>query len=75
MAENKSSKDEQIGFHKGALTTLAKEREEIFLPHKKNPIRLPKASPALRLIQRIRNEAHRFAISHYRKLHRKRLLT
>ncbi len=29
MAENKSSKDEQIGFHKGALTTLAKEREEM----------------------------------------------
>ncbi len=47
---------------------LAKRLEEIFLPDKDLPILLDKRSPALHLMQRIRDEAHRFAITHHRKL-------
>ena len=47
---------------------LAERLEEIYLPGRKEPIRLAARSPALHLIQRIRDESHRFAISHHRKL-------
>jgi len=53
---------------------LAKRLEEIFLPGKKDPYNLPKTSPALKLLQRIRDEAHRFAISYHRNLRRQRTL-
>ena len=46
---------------------LAKREEEIYFPGRKNPLRLPKASPALQLLQRIRDEAHRFAVSYHRE--------
>lgn len=52
---------------------LAKQYEEIYLPEKKNPLWLPKDSPALKLLMRIRDEAHRFAITYHRKLRRKGL--
>ncbi len=47
---------------------LAKRLEEIYLPDREYPILLDKHSPALHLIQRIRDEAHRFAITHHRNL-------
>ncbi|HYE22703.1 MAG TPA: excinuclease ABC subunit UvrC [Verrucomicrobiae bacterium] len=47
---------------------LAKRLEEIFLPRQSTPIILPKSSIALFLLQRIRDEAHRFAITYHRKL-------
>ncbi len=47
---------------------LAKRLEEIYLPGRELPILLDKRSPALHLIQRIRDEAHRFAITHHRNL-------
>ncbi len=47
---------------------LAKRLEEIYLPDRELPILLDKRSPALHLIQRIRDEAHRFAITHHRNL-------
>ena len=47
---------------------LAKQQEEIWLPDRATPIRLDRRSPALHLIQRIRDESHRFAIIHHRKL-------
>lgn len=50
---------------------LAKRLEEIYLPNKKEPIRLPPDSPILHLLQRVRDEAHRFAITFYRLRHRK----
>jgi excinuclease ABC subunit C len=50
---------------------LAKRLEEIFLPGKPKPIRLPENSIALYLLQRIRDEAHRFAIAYHRKLRSK----
>jgi len=51
---------------------LAKENEEIFLPSETNPLKLPDSSPALKLLQRLRDEAHRFAISYFQKVHKKR---
>ena len=50
---------------------LAKENEEIYLPGRSNPIVLPRSSKALQLLQRVRDEAHRFAIGYYRKVHKR----
>ncbi|HAS04799.1 MAG TPA: excinuclease ABC subunit C [Dehalococcoidia bacterium] len=51
---------------------LAKENEEIFTPGVSEPIRLPKSSPALQLLQRVRDEAHRFAVGYHHNLHKKK---
>jgi excinuclease ABC subunit C len=53
---------------------LAKRIEEIFLPHTRDPFNLPKTSPALKLVQHLRDEAHRFAITYHRKLKSKRAI-
>ncbi|MFW9875806.1 MAG: excinuclease ABC subunit UvrC [Candidatus Thorarchaeota archaeon] len=53
---------------------LAKKYEEIYIPNKKEPIVLPKNSPLLKLIQRIRNEAHRFAVRLHKKQRKKRMV-
>jgi excinuclease ABC subunit C len=57
----------------GAIPTfgLAKEQEELFKPGRSEPIRLPLDSPALFLVQRVRDEAHRFAITFHRVVRRK----
>lgn len=52
---------------------LAKEFEHIFVPEKKNPIILPRNSEALHLLQRIRDEAHRFAVTYHKQLRSKKL--
>ena len=61
-----------------AMIGLAKARgdkeERIFLPGRKNPILLNPSSPATHLLQRIRDEAHRFAITYHRKLRGKALV-
>jgi excinuclease ABC subunit C len=54
------------------LAGLAKEREELFLPGESLPIVLPATSSALYLVQRLRDEAHRFAITYHRDLRSKR---
>jgi excinuclease ABC subunit C len=54
---------------------LAKEHEEIFLPRRKLPVVLSKSSPGLQLLQRLRDEAHRFAITYHTSLHRKKTFT
>lgn len=48
------------------LAALAKAFEDIYLPGWSEPVRLPRASAGLHLIQRLRDEAHRFAVSHHR---------
>lgn len=62
----------QVGHHDQAIMGLAKARgekdERIFLPGRKNPILLKPNAPATHLVQRIRDEAHRFAITYHRKL-------
>ncbi len=62
-------KDKQV-----AVVSLAKKREELYLPGESMPITQPTGSQGLFLVQRMRDEAHRFAISYYRKLHRKSLM-
>ncbi len=53
---------------------LAKRIEEIFTPQAKDPFNLPKTSPALKLLQQLRDEAHRFAVTYHRQLRSKRTL-
>ena len=62
---------DELGLHDLPLAGLAKEREELFLPGASVPVVLPATSPALYLVQRIRDEAHRFAITYHRDLRRK----
>ncbi len=57
------------------MAGLAKENEEIFLPGKKVPLVLSKSSPGLQLLQRLRDEAHRFAIGYFTTLHRRKTFT
>lgn len=57
-----------------ALLGLAKRHEEIFRPGFEAPLVLPRTSPALKLVQRVRNEAHRFAISYHRRLRGRELV-
>mgnify|MGYP001188961951 CR=1 FL=1 len=51
-----------------SIIGLAKKLEEVYLPAISDPQNIPKSSPALRLLQNIRDEAHRFAISYHRQL-------
>ena len=61
----------ELGLDDIPLASLAKENEEIFVPHTPEPIVLPRTSQALYLVQRIRDEAHRFAITYHRNLRSK----
>jgi excinuclease ABC subunit C len=61
-----------LGLHDLPLAGLAKEREELFLPERSEPTVLPPTSPALYLVQRLRDEAHRFAITYHRGLRARR---
>ncbi|HEX7473789.1 MAG TPA: excinuclease ABC subunit UvrC, partial [Candidatus Limnocylindrales bacterium] len=62
---------DELGLHDLPLVGLAKEREELFLPGASDPILLPSTSGALYLVQRLRDEAHRFAITYHRDLRAK----
>jgi excinuclease ABC subunit C len=53
---------------------LAKRLEEVFVPAQSDPLLLPRASSSLRLLQRIRDEAHRFAVTFHREVRTKRTL-
>src|SRR5204862_2422845 len=56
-----------------AVAALAKRFEEVYLPGEADPVRIPRQSEALYLLQRIRDEAHRFALAYHQKLRGKRM--
>ena len=64
---------EAIGLGDMPIVGLAKQREEIFFPHQSEPLVLPHSTGALKLMQRIRDEAHRFANGYNELLYRKRM--
>ena len=65
---------EELGVTGIDVVSLAKKHEEVFLPKQSNPVILPQNSSALFLFQRIRDEAHRFAITYHRNLRSKAMV-
>lgn len=67
---------ESSGLDRGAfdIVGLAKKHEEVYFPNKSDPVLLSRRSDALFLLQRVRNEAHRFAVTFHRKRRAKRSL-
>ena len=65
----------EIGADTISIASLAKENEEIFIPNRKTSIILPRNSPGLQLLQRVRDEAHRFAVAYFTKVHKKKTFT
>ncbi len=63
---------EEIGTHSFPICSLAKQEEEIYLPGQDQPIRLDRRNTGLRLLQQVRDEAHRFGITYHRKLRGKK---
>jgi len=61
----------ESGVESVPIASLAKEKEEIFAPWKTRPIALPHSSPGLQLLQRLRDEAHRFAIGYHQRLRKR----
>ncbi len=59
---------EDLGITDIALASLAKEREEVFVPDRPDPVPLPPNSQASFLLQRLRDEAHRFAVAYHRTI-------
>jgi excinuclease ABC subunit C len=66
---------EELGIEGIPVVGLAKRLEEIFLPDQLQPLILPRASASLRMLQVLRDEAHRFAVGYHRKLRGKRTLS
>jgi excinuclease ABC subunit C len=64
----------RVGLPMLAVVSIAKREEEIYLQHRGEPVRLQRGSPVLQLIQRIRDEAHRFALTRHRKRRSRRTL-
>lgn len=56
------------------ILALAKRHEEVFRPGELSPLVLPHTAPAIHLLQRVRDEAHRFAVSYHKLLRRKKLV-
>lgn len=64
----------KLGLTNLNIIGLAKRLEEIYMPEKKEPLQIPKTSSSLKLLQHIRNEAHRFAITFHREKREKRII-
>ena len=65
----------ELGVTGISVIGLAKENEEIYLPHRSKPVLLPRTAKALQLLQRVRDEAHRFAIGYHQKVHKRSTFT
>jgi len=61
----------QMGVDSIPTASLAKENEEVFIPHKKESVVLPRSSPGLQLLQRLRDEAHRFALGYHQRIRKR----
>jgi excinuclease ABC subunit C len=59
---------QRYGFLETSIVGLAKREEEVYVPGRSEPVRLPRTCAGLKLLQRVRDEAHRFAITYHRKL-------
>ncbi|MDP3911027.1 MAG: excinuclease ABC subunit UvrC [Gemmatimonadales bacterium] len=66
---------QMAGYPALPMVSLAKRDEEVFLPAVAEPLKLSRRSPSLRLLQRARDEAHRFAVSYSRKRRSQRTIT
>jgi len=62
---------QEMGAGSVPIASLAKENEEIFIPQKAEPIILPRSSPGLQLLQRLRDEAHRFALGYHQRVRKR----
>jgi excinuclease ABC subunit C len=65
---------EELGLGDQPVASLAKKEELIFVRGRGEPIALPRSSPVLQLVQRVRDEAHRFAVGFHRQARSKRTL-
>ena len=59
---------EEMGLEDICVASLAKRFEEVYVPGQADPVRIPRDSEALYLLQQVRDEAHRFAITYHREL-------
>ena len=59
---------QELKLHSIPVASLAKENEQVFIPRNPRPVHIAKDSPALHVLQRARDEAHRFAVGYHRKL-------
>ncbi len=66
---------EELGLEDICVASLAKRFEEVYLPGRPEPVRIPRDSEALYLLQQVRDEAHRFAITYHRQLRGKKMTT
>jgi excinuclease ABC subunit C len=66
---------EELGLEDICVASLAKRFEEVYLPGRGEPVRIPRDSEALYLLQQVRDEAHRFAITYHRQLRGKKMTT
>ncbi len=64
---------EDLGLEDICVASLAKRFEEVYLPGDPDPVRIPRDSEALYLLQQVRDEAHRFAITYHRQLRAKKM--
>ena len=64
---------EELGLEDICVASLAKRFEEVYLPNRSEPVRIPRDSEALYLLQQVRDEAHRFAITYHRQLRGKKM--